>query len=78
VAAVTKSNVSFGLIPHEDWFQPDWIDEEKAKAGRKALAKQDIVYAGESLRRDIPCVPPDIPIPTESVSYATPSFNSKP
>jgi hypothetical protein len=37
VAAVTKANVSFGLIPSEDWYQPGWIDEEKAKAGRRSL-----------------------------------------
>jgi len=49
VAAATSSNVSFGVIPHEDWFQPDWIDEEKAKAGRDALVEQGIVYGGESL-----------------------------
>jgi len=48
VAAVTNSNVSFGLIPPEDWNQPDWIDEEKAKAGREALVKQSIIY-GESV-----------------------------
>lgn len=47
MTAVTKSNVSFGLIPHEDWYQPDWIDEEKAKAGRDALVEQSIIYGGE-------------------------------
>lgn len=50
VVAVTSSNVSFGVIPREDWFQPDWIDEEKAKAGRDALVEQGIVYGGEFLR----------------------------
>lgn len=53
MSAVTSSNVSFGLIPPEDWNQPDWVDEEKAKAGRDALVKQDIIYGGESIRRDI-------------------------
>ena len=48
VTAVTNSTVSFGQIPHEDWFQPDWIDEEKAKAGRDALTRQGIIYGGES------------------------------
>lgn len=51
VAAVTGSNVSFGLIPPEDWNQPDWIDEEKAKAGRDALVRQNIIYGGEFLRQ---------------------------
>ena len=59
VAAVTKANVSFGLIPSEDWYQPDWIDEERAKAGRDALVKQEIIYGGESpRRRNVACTPP--------------------
>jgi len=48
VSAVTNSSVSFGLIPPEDWFQPDWIDEGKAKAGRDALVRQNIIY-GDSV-----------------------------
>ena len=50
---MTNSTVSFGQIPPEQWHQPDWIDEEKAKAGRDALVKQDIVYGGEHLRLSI-------------------------
>jgi len=49
VTAVTNSTVSFGQIPREDWLQPDWIDEEKAKAGRDSLVKQGIIYGGGSL-----------------------------
>jgi len=33
------------LIPHDDWFQPDWIDEEKAAAGRKKL--ENVIYGSE-------------------------------
>ena len=58
VAAVTNSTVSFGQIPREDWFQPDWIDEEKAKAGRDALTRQGIIYGGGSLLRRISRTPP--------------------
>ena len=57
VAAVTSSNVSFGLIPPEDWNQPDWIDEDKAKAGRDALVEQEIIYGGISLRRNASYTP---------------------
>lgn len=53
VAAVTSSNVSFGLIPPDDWNQPDWIDETRAKAGRDALVRQNIIYGGEPLRRGV-------------------------
>ena len=58
VTAVTNSTVSFGQIPREDWFQPDWIDEEKAKAGRDALTRQGIIYGGGSLLRGISCSSP--------------------
>jgi len=58
VTAMTNSTVSFGQIPREDWFQPDWIDEEKAKAGRDALTRQGIIYGGGSLPRGISRTPP--------------------
>ena len=51
VSAVTNSTVSFGQIPREDWVQPDWIDEERAKAGRDALTSKGIIYGGGSLPR---------------------------
>ena len=54
---MTGANVSFGVIPPEDWLQPDWIDEERAKAGRDELVRQNIVYGGESLRWDASCAP---------------------
>ena len=46
IIAVTNASVSFGQIPREDWFQPDWIDEERAKAGRDSLVRQKIIYGG--------------------------------
>jgi len=42
---VIDGKVEFGLIPHDDWFQPDWIDEEKAAAGRKKL--EHVIYGSE-------------------------------
>lgn len=42
VTNVIDGEVEFGLIPHDDWFQPDWIDEEKAAAGRKKL--ENVIY----------------------------------
>jgi alpha 1,2-mannosyltransferase len=41
--------VEFGLIPHDHWFQPDWIDESKASAGRWNLVFKGIIYGGEPL-----------------------------
>ncbi|KAJ7787774.1 hypothetical protein B0H14DRAFT_3505100 [Mycena olivaceomarginata] len=32
------AGVSFGLVPKEHWFQPEWIDEDKARAGRNTAA----------------------------------------
>jgi len=42
---VIDGEVEFGLIPHDDWFQPDSIDEEKAAAGRKKL--EHVIYGSE-------------------------------
>ncbi|KAI0367098.1 glycosyltransferase family 15 protein [Pilatotrama ljubarskyi] len=39
--------VSFGRIPSEDWYQPKWIDEEKASAGRAQMEADGVVYGGD-------------------------------
>ncbi|KAF9063735.1 glycosyltransferase family 15 protein [Rhodocollybia butyracea] len=41
----TSATVSFGLIPKDHWYQPDWIDEERATQGRKEMAAANIIYA---------------------------------
>ncbi|KAK7467141.1 hypothetical protein VKT23_004200 [Stygiomarasmius scandens] len=46
VSLITRAPVSFGLIPHEHWYQPDWIDENRARAGRQKMMAQRIIYAG--------------------------------
>ncbi|KAG7092470.1 hypothetical protein E1B28_008822 [Marasmius oreades] len=46
VNIMTRSPVSFGLIPKEHWFQPDWIDEGRARAGREKMMSQGIIYGG--------------------------------
>ncbi|KAJ6556873.1 glycosyltransferase family 15 protein [Mycena vulgaris] len=35
VGTLTQNTIEFGLIPHEHWHQPDWIDEAKARAARE-------------------------------------------
>jgi len=45
ISALTNAPVSFGLIPHDDWFQPDWIDEDRARKGREDLVSQNVIYA---------------------------------
>ena len=44
---LTDAPVSFGVIPSEHWFQPDWIDEERAQEGRDKLVSEDIIYGGQ-------------------------------
>ncbi|KAJ7065565.1 glycosyltransferase family 15 protein [Mycena amicta] len=46
VSAITSSKVEFGLIPHDHWFQPDWIDEEKARKNRDWMVEHDVIYGG--------------------------------
>jgi hypothetical protein len=44
VTSAINGTVSFGVIPHEHWFQPEWIDEERAREGRERL--KDEPYGG--------------------------------
>ncbi|KAJ7932844.1 glycosyltransferase family 15 protein [Mycena leptocephala] len=45
ISAITNAPIEFGVIPHDWWFQPDWIDEAKATEGRKKMSEQGIIYA---------------------------------
>ena len=47
MSAIISGPVSFGLIPHDHWFQPEWIDEDKATAGREHLIKDGVIYGGK-------------------------------
>ncbi|GJE90829.1 glycosyltransferase family 15 protein [Phanerochaete sordida] len=46
VTALTDAPVHFGLIPHDHWYQPDWIDEAKATAAREDMVKNQVIYGG--------------------------------
>ncbi|KAJ7186417.1 glycosyltransferase family 15 protein [Mycena filopes] len=37
ISALTSAPVQFGLIPPEHWYQPSWIDEDKAARARLKL-----------------------------------------
>ncbi|KAF9053701.1 glycosyltransferase family 15 protein [Hymenopellis radicata] len=50
VSVLTRAPISFGLIPTEHWRQPDWIDEDRALAGRQKMMAQRIIYADASYR----------------------------
>ncbi|KAI0710663.1 glycosyltransferase family 15 protein [Earliella scabrosa] len=53
VSNVINGEVTFGLVPHEHWFQPDWIDEERAKAGRDKMVADNIIYGGSVSYRNM-------------------------
>lgn len=46
VRVLTDAPIHFGLIPHDHWYQPDWIDEDRARSGRSRMMAQGIIYAG--------------------------------
>ncbi|TFY82623.1 hypothetical protein EWM64_g1385 [Hericium alpestre] len=46
ILELTDAPVEFGLIPHDDWYQPEWIDEAKASASREDMIKNDVIYGG--------------------------------
>ena len=47
VTNIIKSPVHFGVIPHDHWFQPDWVDETRATAARQKMVADDIIYGGK-------------------------------
>lgn len=46
ISNIVSTTAEFGVIPHDHWFQPDWIDETKATAGREKMVKDNIIYGG--------------------------------
>jgi alpha 1,2-mannosyltransferase len=44
---ITDSKVEYGLIPPDNWYQPAWIDEEKAAKARKDMVAHQVIYGGE-------------------------------
>jgi alpha 1,2-mannosyltransferase len=50
---LTDAKMEFGLIPKNHWFQPDWIDEEKAAEGRRKMEADGVIYGGSSILRPL-------------------------
>ncbi|KAJ3507873.1 hypothetical protein NLJ89_g6058 [Agrocybe chaxingu] len=46
VSELTDSKVEFGLIPHDHWYQPEWIDEARATESREKMVKDNVIYGG--------------------------------
>ena len=55
VSAATTAEVQFGLINPEEWYQPDWIDEELVQEGKNRLDSLSIPipYYGSSSYRNM-------------------------
>ena len=50
---IVSGPVYFGWIPPGQWVQPEWVDEERAEAGRNWLVEQGVVYGGTYFRFDV-------------------------
>lgn len=46
MSGIVSGPVQFGLVPPEHWNQPEWIDEERAAAGRLRLMAANVIYGG--------------------------------
>lgn len=53
ISVLTAAKMEFGLIPREHWFQPDWIDEDKAKASRDQMVAEKVIYGGSLSYRNM-------------------------
>ncbi|KAG8938973.1 alpha 1,2-mannosyltransferase 2.4.1 [Tulasnella sp. 424] len=38
---IISTKAEYGVIPPEHWYQPEWIDEERAAKGRMALQQKE-------------------------------------
>ncbi|CAD6582886.1 MAG: alpha 1,2-mannosyltransferase 2.4.1 [Cyphobasidiales sp. Tagirdzhanova-0007] len=48
-SGIISGKVEYGLIPQNQWSKhPSWIDEDKAKDAREAMAKNNVIY-GDSV-----------------------------
>jgi alpha 1,2-mannosyltransferase len=46
VGKLSKSKMSFGHIPKEQWSYPDWVNVTKADECREDMRRRDIIYGG--------------------------------
>lgn len=48
IRVLTPSRVEFGVIPRDHWYQPDWIDKDKADAAMVRMESMNVKYGGTS------------------------------
>ncbi|KAI0054090.1 glycosyltransferase family 15 protein [Auriscalpium vulgare] len=46
ITELTDAKVEFGVIPHDHWYQPSWINETRASASREDMVKNNVIYGG--------------------------------
>ena len=45
-SGVASGPCSYGLVEAEDWQDPVWIDQDKAKTAREGMEKAGVIYGG--------------------------------
>ena len=53
VRRVTNASVEFGVIEHDHWFQPDWVNETLAAENRRRMAIGGVPYADSVAYRNM-------------------------
>ncbi|ORY27183.1 putative alpha-1,2-mannosyltransferase [Naematelia encephala] len=43
-SSMTTANCYYGKIEHDHWYQPDWIDEDKATKAREEMIRKKVIY----------------------------------
>lgn len=51
IRAVVSGTAKFGVIAHEHWLYPAWIDLEKAALSREEMVRQKVIYGGSESYR---------------------------
>ncbi|KAF6010653.1 hypothetical protein HII13_002766 [Brettanomyces bruxellensis] len=50
-SAMVSGTARYGIIPHEHWSYPDWIDQNRARAVRESRKFANVVYGGSESYR---------------------------
>ncbi|KAG9312396.1 alpha-1,2-mannosyltransferase [Chiua virens] len=46
ISVLSNAQMEFGIIPHDHWYAPSWIDEQKAADARKKMEEDKVIYGG--------------------------------
>ena len=50
---IISGEVTYAQIPAHHWYQPDWIDEDRARASRDKMVADNIIYGGSVSYRNM-------------------------